>query len=723
MPTPNQPVLAACCACANVLAHRSRRTASARNTAPVARSVSPLLLALMALVLWVQPLPARAEDPPVAPAAIERVALYAASNAGSSDRDTLRYAESDAHALSRVLRRVGGVRARNEVLVYGATPRQLQRGFARVARRSGELAAKGHRVEFIFYYSGHSDESGLLLGDDRLTYADLHAQLDNVPADVRIAILDSCASGAFTRTKGGTKRAPFLVDAGSNLSGHAYLTSSSVDENAQEADRIGGSFFTHFLSSGLQGAADSDRDRVVTLDEAYRFAFEETLAHTETSRSGAQHAAYDIDLSGSGDLVMTDLRRTTGRMVLDARLEGRVSVRSTSGRYAAELRMPGNEQPVVLALEQGGYTVTVDNGRRLARATIEVPSAGRVEVTPSQLTKVKRQDTTARGAKPTGEYVHVPVNVGLMPALSVGGRRRPVITHFGAALLWSHSARTHGLAAAIAVDVTDEEVRGAQWTVGASISRGNVVGTQMSAGINWASGDVRGVQMATGFNGVPSLHGVQLSSGVNYARDFRGAQVGLINASTGTDDGAQVGLLNVGGDVQGVQFGLFNYARSAKASIGLLSITKEGGVHPEVWTSDTAAFNVGLRFPARYTYSFIAAGLHPAGRGRGWQFGFGLGGHIPVRESLSVDVDVAGYTVNGDLGFGEPMTSLFKVRAMVAWQFMPRLTLWGGPTFNTHLDDARDRTARPGYPWVAALRTRNNSRVRLWPGFVAGLRF
>ncbi|MEM6995141.1 MAG: hypothetical protein AAF721_31805, partial [Myxococcota bacterium] len=489
------------------------------------------------------------------------------------------------------------------------------------------------------------------------------------------------------------------------------------------ADRIGGSYFTHFLSTGLQGAADSDRDRVVTLDEAYRFAFEETLAHTETSRSGAQHAAYDIDLSGSGDLVMTDLRHATGRMVLDARIDGRVSVRGTSGRYAAELRMPGEKRPVVLALERGAYTVTVDNGRRLARAQIDVPASGRVYVKPAQLKRVAREETTARGGDVTTEYVHVPVNIGLMPALSVGGKARPVITHFGAALLWSHSARTHGFATAIAVDVTDEEVRGAQWTVGASISRGNVVGSQMSAGINWASGDVRGAQMATGFNGTPSLHGVQMSSGVNWAREGRGAQVGIINTGGGALHGAQVGLVNIGGDVRGLQLGLFNYARSANASIGLLSVTKEGGVHPEVWTSDTAAFNVGIRFPARYTYSFLAAALHPGGRGKGYQFGFGLGGHIPVKGPAAIDIDVAGYSVAGDLRFREPLSTLSKLRVMFSWQFFPRLTLWGGPTFNVHIDDARDATERPGLPWVAAVRGNKTTRVRLWPGLVAGLRF
>ena len=41
----------------------------------------------------------------------------------------------------------------------------------------------------------------------------------------QIAVLDACASGAITRFKGGSRQQPFLVDASSNMKGHAFLTS------------------------------------------------------------------------------------------------------------------------------------------------------------------------------------------------------------------------------------------------------------------------------------------------------------------------------------------------------------------------------------------------------------------------------------------------------------------------------------------------------------------
>src|SRR5690606_18826019 len=124
----------------------------------------------------------------------------------------------------------------------------------------------------------------------------------------------------------------FLLDDATDVRGHAFLTSSAADEASQEADRLGGSYFTHALVTGLRGGGDVDADGRVTLNEAYRFAYEETLARTTSSRYGAQHAGFDIHLSGSGDLIMTDLRDGSASLVVEAGVEGRLFVRDLDGR-------------------------------------------------------------------------------------------------------------------------------------------------------------------------------------------------------------------------------------------------------------------------------------------------------------------------------------------------------------------------------------------------------
>jgi uncharacterized caspase-like protein len=59
--------------------------------------------------------------------------------------------------------------------------------------------------------------------------------------------------------------------------GTIVLTASTLTEDAQESDPLGGSFFTHYLLSGLHGAADDNGDRVVTVAEAFSYARDQTI--------------------------------------------------------------------------------------------------------------------------------------------------------------------------------------------------------------------------------------------------------------------------------------------------------------------------------------------------------------------------------------------------------------------------------------------------------------
>src|SRR6185436_13864238 len=204
---------------------------------------------------------------------------------------------------------------------------------------------------------------------DRIGYDELRARVQRAPADLRVVILDSCASGAFTRRKGGVKRAPFLMDASSDMRGHAFLTSSAADERAQESDRISASYFTYYLVSGLRGAADVNTDRRVTLQEAYQFASQETLARTERTRGGPQHAAYEFDLAGTGDMVVTDVRTTQASLVLTPELAGRITVREAGGALVAELRKPAGNT-IELGVEAGAYVISME-GAPGARTVFE----------------------------------------------------------------------------------------------------------------------------------------------------------------------------------------------------------------------------------------------------------------------------------------------------------------------------------------------------------------
>jgi hypothetical protein len=340
---------------------------------------------------------------------VRRYALVAGANQGGRDRPTLRYAVSDAVRFAAVLEELGGVDRRDAILLEQPTVGELEnalqtlRARTEAARRDSATAPR--RTEFLFYYSGHADEKGLLLGDDRYSYRSLRDQMDAVPADVRIAVLDACASGAITRLKGGTRRPPFLADESSNMRGHAFLTSSSEDEAAQESESLGGSFFTHYLTSGLRGAADTSGEGKVTLNEAYQFAFHETLGGTSETRGGAQHPAYDIQLSGTGDVVMTDVRQTSAGLVLSEDLTGRCFVRNSEDQLVVELHKPRGRS-VELGLEPGSYRIhcNLESGGMVT--TAEVAEGARVVVGPDRMAATEREETISRGGSDTPPGPH-----------------------------------------------------------------------------------------------------------------------------------------------------------------------------------------------------------------------------------------------------------------------------------------------------------------------------
>src|SRR5262245_24180293 len=332
------------------------------------------VLALLALVIC-GPLAARVD----AAAPVQRFLLVIGANSGGTDRPTLQYAISDAERFARVMVDLGGVPPSHEVVLKQPKLKELVDALDALSARVMEArrAPGAGRTEVVLYYSGHADEQGLLIGGDRYSYRSLRDRLDQIPADVRIAVLDACASGAFTRVKGGKARPAFLVDESADMRGHAFLTSSAETEAAQESDRIHASYFTYYLISGFRGAADLSGDGKVTLSEAYQFASKETLGRTVDTRGGAQHPSYDINLSGTGDVVMTDVRQTTSTLVLPEDLDGRFYIRNAAHEMIVELSKPRG-RAIELGLEPGTYEVRLELQKASLTARAQVADGARV---------------------------------------------------------------------------------------------------------------------------------------------------------------------------------------------------------------------------------------------------------------------------------------------------------------------------------------------------------
>lgn len=372
--------------------------------------MSPHLPALwFALLLACFPLVARGGQ--------VRHAVVVGANDGGGVLEPLRYAERDAEQVGEVLVELGDFDEELVTVLYGPTPETLRLALAEHAA----IAEQYPEDLFFFYYSGHADAQGLRLGGDRAFYETLQHDIRAIDADIRLGILDACRSGAITRLKGATVTESILSRS-TAAEGEAWLTASSADELAQESDQLRGGFFTHYLLSGLRGAADDD-DGIVDLDELKVYTTDRVIARTSTTQGGIQTPHFDANLVSWGKVALTDLSRANAQVRFPAEVGGHLSVIRLPDRIqvAEASKAPGD--PLALALPQGRYRVIRRQSGQLYEVGFSVNEGAIVDV--RHWGAARPEPTLGRGERVedylvssrTWERTH---NVGARPAVAGG---------------------------------------------------------------------------------------------------------------------------------------------------------------------------------------------------------------------------------------------------------------------------------------------------------------
>jgi YD repeat-containing protein len=376
-----------------------------------------------------------------ADAGVRRFALLVGNDEGGPSTEELYFAEADAQKIDRLLTTLGDVEKEDARVLLGKSRSDVLHAFGALRNDVTAAKARGDETVVLFYYSGHADEEKLELGRTWVRYDELDALLGRTDADVRIAIVDACRSGAMTRAKGGVLAPAFAVDLSEKLSaaGQVIITSSSGDENSQESDEIGGSYFTHYLASALSGAADLDRNDVITLAEAYQYVYHETVFRTAASQAGAQHPTYEWDLAGAGDLLLTDLREAKATLTFSGALEGRYAVfDETRRQFVAEVDKSAGSD-FKLTVIPGNYLVQQRYPTHLEVAEVTLKDGGDERLDSARFSPVEYERDLAKGsierqirqAKAPKTSVHLLVGVlgsrdeeiqaSYMPAVPVGG--------------------------------------------------------------------------------------------------------------------------------------------------------------------------------------------------------------------------------------------------------------------------------------------------------------
>jgi len=355
---------------------------------------------------------------------VQRYALIVGDDRGESDEARLRYAAQDAQRLYDVLRELGGFRPEDMLLYKNESAETVRAGLISLNDRIRTQSAVGHPSELLVYYSGHGDGTSLHLDGTELQTRELEQLVRGSAATLRILILDSCRSGGLTRVKGGriTPAFPLSVDERMPGDGLVFWTASAESESAQESDELGGSFFTHYLVSGLHGAADLDGNGNVTLGEAYQYAYENTLRATSRTLAGAQHPTFRYELGGEGEVVLAMVARNAAI---------RASVGFPIGKSYLLLR-DGADGPVVaevgahdrirrLSLKPGRYFVRGRAPDYLVEGTVAVAPSEDLVVRDEDLERIQYARLVRKGRSARGRAYEIEAGYAIRTALFSGG--------------------------------------------------------------------------------------------------------------------------------------------------------------------------------------------------------------------------------------------------------------------------------------------------------------
>ncbi len=267
----------------------------------------------------------------------------------------------------------------------------------------------------------------------------------------------------------------------------------------------------------------------------------------------------------------------------------------------------------------------------------------------------------------------VPFNIGLFPYADINAYKYPTLNYVTIDFIIGHTQSVHGVAIGGAASLIRKELRG-----------------------------------------------VQISGAFNFAQEVSGLQLGLVNVGKNVH-GAQIGLINIANDVEG-------------ATVGIINLVNNGRHSVDVWTSDTAVFNAGVKLGSDRVYSILGMALQPRvhseykGDEITWGPGLGIGVAVLQLDSFSVAVESITFIYFDEDNeidkniVGTFPNALMKLRIVGGYAFNDMWTIYLGPTLNVNIG-FRDLDRGISYLREGAIIYRRDAAppMQIGIGFVAGV--
>ncbi len=220
----------------------------------------------------------------------------------------LRYTDDDAYRYHSFLKSPEGGAVKDEhirlLINEDATANNIREAMQDVFRQAGpdDLV--------ILYFSGHGLKGAFLPIDyngynNKLEHEEIRQLFGESQAKYKLCIADACHSGSLMSIaeKSGTVR-NVLEDYYRTLSeakaGMALIMSSKSEETSLESSGLRRGVFSHFLLRGLKGEADTDQNKLITVQELYDYISGQVRAYTQNRQTPVITGDYDPDMTVGG---------------------------------------------------------------------------------------------------------------------------------------------------------------------------------------------------------------------------------------------------------------------------------------------------------------------------------------------------------------------------------------------------------------------------------------
>jgi len=164
------------------------------------------------------------------------------------------------------------------------------------------IAMAGKDDVVLVYLAGHGLQGFYVPTDsdgyrNRVEYEDIKSRLTHCQARQKLVIADACYSGSLLAAKSPMFESVdlFYKKLLASGGGTAFLLSSKQEEFSLESQGLRQGIFSHYLVEGLKGEADTNKDKLVSLEELYTYVYARVRKYSGNLQTPV--LAGDMDMS------------------------------------------------------------------------------------------------------------------------------------------------------------------------------------------------------------------------------------------------------------------------------------------------------------------------------------------------------------------------------------------------------------------------------------------